>query len=331
MKNAFIYLATLFLLCSQPVMAQNAEIEQISVTPYDRTITRAGKVAFKRKLNLSFKSSGYLKKLAVDEGQFFKKDQLLASLNTEELKADKNAKYSQLLQAKREVNRVKKLIAEQLSSQQDLDAAQTKVDTTREAYQLAYYNLEKAEIHAQFDGVVLARHSELGEFHAPGQQVLSVAATENNLVVKVSLTGSEIGFVKYGQKVQITLANVGRVNGVISKVPVLSNTAGQLYLIEVLLTDIIAGNEVVAGQLAQVEIHVNSDKLVYKVPLRALIEMDEAGQAVLMTKSPSGDYSFQRFTVLNIDSQYLYLNAETEHDKLDIVTQGWQQLKVGEK
>ena len=331
MKHFYRYLLVFSLLVPCVVNAQNYELAQVSLAPYEQSFTRAGKVAFKRTLNLSFKSSGFLKKLSVDEGDFFTQGQLLASLNTEELKADKNAKYSQLLQAKREVNRIKQLMERELSSEQELDAAQTHVDTVREAYQVAFYNLEKAEIYAPFDGVVLSRFSELAEFHAPGQQVLSVAATNKNLVVKVSLTDSEIAFVKLGQQVRVRLANLGNVDGVISKVPVVSNTDGQLYLIEVLLAELQAGQGVVAGQLAQVDINFVSEKFVYKVPLSALIAMDDAGNAILMTRTEDERFLHQTFNVLNIDNQFLYLSTTSQNDTLDIVINGWQQLDVSEQ
>ena len=237
MKSIFTYIFVASSLLGLTVSAQNYELEQVAVTPFEKSVKRAGKVAFKRTLKLSFKSSGYLKSLSVDEGDFFSAKQLLASLNTEELIAEKNSRYAQLLQAKREVNRTKKLLAQELSSEQQLELAQTNVETTREAYQVSFYNLEKAEIYAPFDGVVLARFSELAEFQSPGREVLEVAAINKNLVVKVKLTDKEISFVKLGQNVQVDLPNIGRINGVISKVPVTSNADGQLYLIEVLLEE----------------------------------------------------------------------------------------------
>ena len=123
--------------------SQSYDLEQVIVEPYADTIKRTGKLDFKRTLNLSFKSSGYLTKLSVDEGQYFEKDQLLASLDTTELLQNKNSTYAQLLQAKREVNRQRELLKNELSSQQELDLALTKIETTRSAYQIAFYNLEK--------------------------------------------------------------------------------------------------------------------------------------------------------------------------------------------
>jgi RND family efflux transporter MFP subunit len=328
MKSLFAYL--LIASISFVTSAQNYELEQVSVAPYEKSIKRAGKVAFKRTLKLSFKSSGYLKKLSVDEGDFFSIKQLLASLNTEELIAEKNSRYAQLLQAKREFNRSKKLLEQELSSEQALEVAQTNVETRRESYQVSYYNLEKAEIYAPFDGVVLARFSELAEFQSPGREVLEVAAINKNLVVKVKLTDSEISFVKLGQEVQVDLPNIGRVKGVISKVPVTSNTDGQLYLIEVLLENIKAGQGVVAGQLAQVTINFATESSVYQVPIGALIEIDENGSAVLLTKSGSERFIRQSFDVLNIDTKSIYLRAQSHNETIEFVTNGWQQLKISE-
>lgn len=316
---------------SQSAVAQNYELVQVSVAPYEQSFTRAGKVAFRRTLNLSFKSSGYLKKLSVDEGDYFSSGQLLASLNTEELKAEKNTRYIALLQAKKDRNRIEKLLAENLSSEQALEQADTQVDTQREAYQVAYYNLEKAEIYAPFDGVVLSRFAELGEFQLPGQGIIEVAALDNNLVVKVRLTDREIGNVKLGQQVKVQTYNLGEVDGVISKVPVASNAIGQLYLIEVLLQNMKVNHGVVAGQLAQVNLEFASDTLVYKVPVSALVRTNQDGSAVLLTKIDENQFVRQSFEVLNIDNEFLYLRAQNHNETLDIVTRGWQQLKFSEQ
>ena len=97
------------------------QLTRIEAEPYTQIIQRTGKVDFGRVVNLSFKSSGFLTQLNVDEGGFFEKKQLLAALDTSELKAEKNATYARLLQAKRNIERVKTLLQKKLSSQRDLD------------------------------------------------------------------------------------------------------------------------------------------------------------------------------------------------------------------
>jgi len=329
MKSLLYCLPTLFLLSGFSSQALDYGIEKISVTPYSQSIKRSGKVDFKRTLRLSFKSAGYLNKLSVDEGDFFNKDQLLASLDIVELKATKNSRFAELLQAKRNVKRLSALVTNNLSSEFDLDQAETQLETMRAAYKVAFYNLEKSQITAPFNGVVLARFSELEELQSPNKEVLEVAAIDNNLVVKVGLTDEEIAFVKRGQTVVINIASLGQVNGYISKVPVKSNSSNQLYLIEVLLDNIAAGQGVVAGQLALIDMDILSDKYVYQVPNNALVKMNNNGDAIIFTQEDKNSVLTQQsFHVLNIDSNYIYLSAESDGGAISFVTSGWQQYAL---
>ncbi|NQZ87230.1 MAG: efflux RND transporter periplasmic adaptor subunit [Colwellia sp.] len=308
--------------------SQSYDLEQVIVEPYADTIKRTGKLDFKRTLNLSFKSSGYLTKLSVDEGQYFEKGLLIASLDTTELRQNKNSTYAQLLQAKREVNRQRELLKNELSSQQELDIALTKVETTRSAYQIAFYNLEKAQVYAPFSGVVLNRYTELGELQSPGQEILKVAALEENWVIKVALTGSEVSQVRLGQKVDVTLQALGGVVGEVSKIPAISNTDGNMFIIEVLLPDLTLKSGIVAGQIAEITIDFTSDNFVYRLPISALISVDDNGQAVVIVKHQQ-ELTYQYYDIYRLDNQFVYLFASVDDQPLQIVTSGWQHISLG--
>ena len=326
---------SLLLLCScltLSVTATTYNLEEIVVEPYADVIQRTGKLDFKRTLNLSFKSSGYLTKLSVDEGDYFEKSQLLASLDVAELIEQKNATYAQLLQAKREVSRITSLIEKNLSSEQELDLAKTRVDTVRAEYKIAFYNLEKAQVVAPFNGVVLARNTELGELQSPGREILKVAALKNNWVVKVALTGIEVGQVRLNQAVQVRLHSLGMVKGVISKIPAIANTDGQLFLIDILLPDLKLNTGVVAGQIAEVIIDFTSNNFVYRIPIEALVAVDENGKALVMTQLDKDQPAVQQaFDIFKLDNEFLYLIAERTSHPLSIVTGGWQHIVIGDK
>jgi len=310
------------------VLSQSYDLEQVIVEPYADTIKRTGKLDFKRTLNLSFKSNGYLTKLSVDEGQYFEKGQLLASLDTTELLQNKNSTYAQLLQAKREVNREKKLLEQGLSSEQALDVALTQVETTRSVYQVAFYNLEKAQVYAPFSGVVLNRYTELGELQSPGREILKVAALEKNWVVKVALTGNEVSQVRLGQKVNVTLQALGGVVGEVSKIPAIANAGGNMFIIEVLLPNLTLKSGIVAGQIAEITIDFTSDNFVYRLPISALISVDDNGQAVVIAKNQQ-DLTYQNYDIYRLDNQFVYLFASIDDQPLQIVTNGWQHIKLG--
>jgi membrane fusion protein, multidrug efflux system len=329
-RNRFIRLLIVGITISASFssFSQNYDLEQVIVEPYADTIKRTGKLDFKRTLNLSFKSSGYLTKLSVDEGQYFEKDQLLASLDTTELLQNKNSTYAQLLQAKREVNRQRELLKNELSSQQELDIALTKVETTRSAYQIAFYNLEKAQVYAPFSGVVLTRYTELGELQSPGHEVLKVAALDKNWVIKVALTGNEVSQIRLGQKVNVTLQTFGAVIGEVSKIPAISNTDGNMFIIEVLLPNLTLKSGIVAGQIAEITIDFTSDNFVYRLPISALITVDDNGQAVVIAKNQQ-ELTYQYYDIYRLDNQFVYLFASVDDQPLQIVTSGWQHISLG--
>jgi multidrug efflux system membrane fusion protein len=329
--NSFIrFLITVItIFAASSSFSQSYDLEQVIVEPYADTIKRTGKLDFKRTLNLSFKSSGYLTKLSVDEGQYFEKGQLIASLDTTELVQNKNARYAELLQAKREVNRQRKLLANELSSQQKLDIVLTRVETTRSAYQIAFYNLEKAQVFAPFSGVVLNRYTELGELQSPGHEILKVAALEQNWVVKVALTGNEVSQVRLGQKVNVTLQALGIVVGEVSKIPVIANTEGNMFIIEVLLPNLTLKSGIVAGQIAEITIDFTSDNFVYRLPISALISVDDNGQAVVITKHQQ-KLAYQHYDIYRLDNQFVYLFASVDDEPLQIVTSGWQHIALGQ-
>ena len=325
------FLCFISMLSSAPVFAQQLETKTIKAEPIVKKINRTGKLTFKRTLNLSFKSSGYLEELNIDEGDSFIKGQLLAQLDSEELTAEKNASYARLLQAKREIKRINTLLSKKLSSQQALDDAKTLVETTRASYKIAQYNLVKAQLIAPFDGVVLSRYTELGELQNPNQSALKIAAVEHNLVVRVALTAAEVNLVKLQQRIDLNLTQYGLVTGTVSKVPAIADQQSHLFTIEVLLENLKV-NQVVVGQLVHVLAEVMTDTFSYRLPLEALNSVDSQGKALVMVldadSTETKSYRQQAFLIKQLSNEYIYLSAQPSSPSLTIVTRGWQHLAL---
>ncbi|MGB1198063.1 MAG: efflux RND transporter periplasmic adaptor subunit [Thalassotalea sp.] len=324
MRVLFIIFFSFF---SLSVIAQRYESQEIVARPFQQSINKVGTLGFKRTVNLSFKANGYLKVLTVDEGEYFAAGDTLAALETTELAADKNAKYATLLNAKRNVARISELIAKDLGSAQAFDLAKTEVEVARAAYRSAFYNLDKAQIIAPFSGRVLKRHTDIGELQSPAKNALSVAALANNWIVKVSLTGDEIALIKLNQSVNLRINGIGSINGVVSKVPATANIKTQLFDVEILLSGVDENHRLIAGQLAQTLINITTEKLVFAVPVSALVKINEQGDAVLMLRQGDNAPTEQAFSIHQLNNQYIYLTADTNQDAITVVTHGWHNLK----
>ncbi len=330
-SDIFFSLLVFTLFWLMPATAQEIETNTIKASAIVKQVNRTGKLGFKRTINLSFKSSGYLKELYVDEGDTFIAGQLLAELDTVELIAKKNASYARLLQAKREVKRILTLINNNLSSQQALDDAKTNVDTSRANFKVAEYNLIKAKLYAPFNGVVLRRFSELGELQSPNQSTLQLAAIDKNLVVRVALIAEEVSLMKLQQQVEINIDKYGTFNGIISKIPAIANQQSHLFTIEVLLTDL-KSTQIAVGQLANLTTQIMTDQLAYRLPIAALNRVDNQGRAVIMLKESDSmevnSYKLQAFAIHSLSNNYIYLSAQENSPAITVVIKGWQQLNL---
>jgi len=312
---------------AQSEVNEGYQLTQIEAEPYTQIIQRTGKVNFARVVNLSFKTAGFLTQLNVDEGGFFEEKELLAALDTAELKAEKNAAYARLLQAKRNAERVRTLLKKDLSSQRDLDDALTDIETTRAAYRVAFYNLEKAQIYAPFDGVVVQRNTDLGELQSPGVGALQVATLSNNLIVSVSLTGEEISLVHLNQRVKVHLAYSGLVDGKISKIPAIADSRNHLFTIEVSLEEANFTKPLIVGQLARILIYAQGQDFIYRVPIEALNAVNEHGQA-LVTIEKNNKPEQHAFSIHKMDNNFLYLTAHENSVAIDVITVGWNKLPL---
>lgn len=304
---------------------ESYQLSQMTPEPYTQVINRTGTIDFSRVVNLSFKTAGFLTQLNVDEGDTFKAKQLLAALGTEELLANKNANYAKLLQAKRNVSRIKALYAKKLSSKRELDDARTAVDTTRAAYRVAFYNVEKAQIIAPFDGVVIARNTDLGELQSPGVGALRVATLSKNYIAKVALTSEEISLVHLNQDVKVSLGSKGMVNGRISKIPAVADNRNHLFTIEIALSDEQFVKPFLVGQLVKTLIHTQSQDFIYRLPIAALNAVNEQGEALILVEK-NNRHQQESYSIYKIDNDFVYLTAEKSSPVIDVVTRGWSKL-----
>jgi len=111
---------------------------------------------------------------------------------------------------------------------------------------------------------------------------------------------------------------------------VIANTVGNMFIIEVILPNLSLKSGIVAGQIAEVIIDFTSDNFVYRLPISALISVDDSGKAIVITQNDQ-QLSYQHYDIYRLDNQYLYLFASVDDQPLQIVTNGWQHLSLGKK
>jgi len=189
-------------------------------------ISANGYVVARTKASVSAKIAGRLTWLGVHEGSHVKNGEIIARIENSiyvaglsAARADEQRATVERVQAQRDLDRAKALAAQQVLSQAELDAAQSRTDaaaaavaTSHANVQLAQANLENTNVRAPFDGTVLNKDAEVGEIVAPSaagggltRTAIATMADLATLEVEVDVNEAYIARIRNGQDARVTL------------------------------------------------------------------------------------------------------------------------------
>lgn len=133
-----------------------------------------GKVNASLETKLSFRVSGPVKDISVNEGQFVKKGEIIAKLDPRDYEIQLSAAKAEYEQIKAETERVIKMHKENSVSDNDYDKAISGLHRITAKYKAAEDALSDTELKAPFDGFIQKKLHKKGEIVPAGMPVLSV-------------------------------------------------------------------------------------------------------------------------------------------------------------
>ncbi|HNQ04988.1 MAG TPA: efflux RND transporter periplasmic adaptor subunit [Thiobacillaceae bacterium] len=205
--NAMRMRRTVFLLLAGTVTASAAE--------YPGTLDWASRV------DVAMPVPGVVESVAVVPGQRVTKGELLATLNptlfrtnVSEARADVERATQELVDAGKDLERVKELYARTVSATSELDAAQLRHDRARAELSAAQARLERSrrrleesELRAPFDAVILTRMAQPGLAVATSCQPtpLFTLAMADRFMAHITLSADQAAPLHVGQKAEIVI------------------------------------------------------------------------------------------------------------------------------
>lgn len=178
-----------------------------------------GTVKSKSQASLSFKLSGIIQEIFVDEGDSFEEGQVLAELNMEDLRARYETIRQKIGGAQINIDYLKdqadknKLLYDEgaVSYQQYLDISykyQMAGAAYREALATAKemeVSIKSGQVYAPYSGSVRELLNQKGEMVQPGQAVFSVSE-QNDLIVEIAVIEKDLPAVAVGAKAILHIA-----------------------------------------------------------------------------------------------------------------------------
>jgi HlyD family secretion protein len=240
--------------------AMEVQTAKVSRQKIVQKVSATGKIQPKTQVEISADVSGKITKLAVVEGQWVEKGQLLVELDRERFvaaveSAEANVHSSEanallvkqnLSRTENEYKRSKQLVGDGLESQSAFEqkqaefqvesarykSANDQVEQSKAALKQARADLSKTTIYAPMTGTVSALNKEQGEIALGSQfqkDVILVVADLTEMEAQVNVDENDITSIALGQKADIEVDAMldHKLSGVVTEISNSANTAGQ--------------------------------------------------------------------------------------------------------
>ena len=196
-----------------------SKLEKGAIT---QRISATGAVAPMVQVAVGTQVSGVIQALYADYNSIVKKGQIIAQIDPtiwqtqlRDAEASLDRARANMEDAKRQYERAKRLAAEKLLAEQDLDAKDTaykaaasSFENAKAALERAKANLDYCNITAPVDGVVISRLADVGQtvaasFSTPN--LFQIAQDLSKMKVEISIDEADIDEVKVGQRAFFTV------------------------------------------------------------------------------------------------------------------------------
>jgi len=181
----------------------NVNVQAVEFLDYKVPVRVAGRLSTTLEMKLSFKTGGIIKQLNVREGESVKRGEVLAVLDLSEIQAQAIQANIGLDMAGRDLTRAGNLYRDSVVTLEQYQNAESAYELAKAQKRIADFNLEYSQIKAPADGKIHRLLVEASEMIAPGHPAILFASTENDWVVRVSVTDKDV--------VKLALGNSARV------------------------------------------------------------------------------------------------------------------------
>lgn len=302
-------------LLNKPKAAVKWRMAQVQRGNLKQRISASGTLSGLIQVTVGSQVSGTISNLYVDYNSQVKKGQPIAQIDTtvyaatvQDAKANVSKAETAMADAQRQLARARRLSADKLISQQELDAAQVLADrgagdlsSAKATLQKAQANLNYCTITAPVAGVVVSRSIDVGQtvaasFSTPNLFVIAQDLTK--MKVEASIDEADIGQVKEGQPALFTVDSYpetqfhGRVNQVRLEPIIVQNVVNYKVVVQVANEEL----KLRPGMTANVTIQTLSKEDVLKVPSAALrfnpsafLPVEDVKPAARAANAPGGN------------------------------------------
>jgi RND family efflux transporter MFP subunit len=288
-------------------------VSAVSVLEIPDHISATGLVSTEDEAKYSFKIGGVISRIFVEEGQFFKEGQLLATLNSTEISAGLAQSNLGVEKAQRDYARAVNLYKDSVFTLEQLQNTKTALDVAQKVNEATAFNERYSKIYATSDGFVSKKTANEGELIAPGTPVLLINSTRqnNSYLLKVGVTDREWTNCRPGQTAKVTLDGYTGMtfDAVVYRKSQAADGEAGSFQVELKLK--LNSIRPAVGMFGKAEIATSQGENVMVIPYGSLVEAD-GNKGFVFTTIGTNRVKKVPVTILRFDNQQVYLKNKLE-------------------
>jgi len=227
----------------------------------------SGVVSSDHRVAISSRLAGYIRAIAAREGDRVIKGQMLVRVDPVNARQALNQALADFADAKSDLERYRKLLAEQAVTQQQFDKVQLRYKVARSRVEQARNQLAYAEITSPVTGIVVAKRMNTGDMAAPGAPIL-VVEDPTQLLVETDISARAAARLAVGDAVDVVIPALDATRtGHIRQLVNAADPASHQFHVKIALDDT-AG--VHPGMFAEVRFRIGQ-RAALLIPARAIV------------------------------------------------------------
>ncbi|MCJ7446500.1 MAG: efflux RND transporter periplasmic adaptor subunit [Bacteroidales bacterium] len=306
-------------------------VRVMEITPESVSIPvhSSGILASSEEMKLSFKTGGIVAKINFREGDKVKKDQVLATLNLSEIKANVNLAVNGYEKALRDWTRAKNLYADTVATLEQLQNATTALNIAESNLNIAQFNLSHSTILAPDNGVILKQLVKANEMVASGFPVFLFGASGKFWRVKSGLSDRDVVKINQGDSASVIIDAYPDIvfSAVVDQISGMSNPMTGTYEVELSLKDM--GYRLAAGFIAGIDIYPAVKQAFIMLPVGAVIDAD-GEKGFIWSVTDSGTVKKLEVEIETLSGQKVAVKGIPDSVR-EIVSEGAAYLREGER
>ena len=330
----FILIAALFIGCAKSKnRAGNFRYIKTMIVekgPYSVQRRFSGISNISQESDLAFQVSGKIKKIAVKLGEEAEKGSIIAELDATDFKNNFQAAQSQYEEAKKELARYRLLYENENISQQQYEAAKTKLKVLTAKLNITRTQLEHTLLKAPFRGKIAKVYLKAYEVVSAGQPVVRLQG-EGAIEVVFGVPSVLVGKIKPGQDAEVYFEELpGKVfSGKVSKVGSALDEKTATFKVVVKIASY-PKSLLRPGMVADVKLKFEKKNNVFRVPLSAVLEDMDKNKFVWIYEPKTNIVHKQKITVGLPKDDFIEVTSGLAEGQI-IAVAGAAYLKEGEK